>query len=354
MITKELIAGLDQGGMGLAIAGMGDQFLDAVARTEEALDSLTLPNKDSITNIILAGLGGSAIGGDLVRSYLLPSLSLPFVINRTYSLPEFTSNNSLVIVSSYSGSTEETLSMYDLARAKGAQIVCASTGGKLKELADRDGVPFITLPTGFQPRAALAYSFVPVLLILERMGLCSSQKVHLKETADLLHELVKRYGTDATNENNDALRIATILRSKVPVIYSDSESLDTVNIRWRGQIQENAKHIAFGNVLPEMNHNEINGWAHPTGIQDHFVSIFLRSTQDEHERVGKRFEILKEVLVGKGVIVIELEAKGSSRLARMFSLIALGDWISYYIALLLGEDPSPVPVIMLLKKKLAG
>lgn len=353
-ISNELIHALDAGGMGVAIAGMGDHFMDAATRTEAALASQKLPEKSKIANIVLAGLGGSAIGGDMVRSYLLSSLGIPFLVNRTYRLPDFVDAKTLVIVSSYSGSTEETLAMYEDAKRRGAMIVCLSTGGSIKEWAMRDGNVFIPLPTGFQPRAALAHSFVPVLMVLEHIGLCAPQNVHIKETSDLLRSLAATYGPANIDDSNDALRVARLLQSRMPVIYSDTEHVDTVNLRWRGQMQENAKHVAFGNVLPEMNHNEINGWAHPVGRQGEFVAIFLRSPQDEHERVAKRFEILNEVLAGKGVHVEHINAQGSSSLARMFSLVSLGDWVSYYIALLLGEDPSPVPVIQLLKAKLAS
>ncbi|MBS1902322.1 MAG: bifunctional phosphoglucose/phosphomannose isomerase [Bacteroidetes bacterium] len=353
-ITHDLIQALDAGGMGTAIAGMGEHFMDAAVRTAAALASAKLPEKANIRCIVLAGLGGSAIGGDLVRSYLLGSLPVPFVVNRTYRLPEFVGPNTLVIVSSYSGTTEETLAMYEAAKARGAMIVCLSTGGTVKEWAARDGNTFIPLPTGFQPRAALAHSFVPVLMLLEHIGLCAPQAGHIKETSDLLTSLAASYGTANLTDTNAALTLGRLLAPKIPVVYSDSELIDTVNLRWRGQIQENAKHVAFGNILPEMNHNEINGWAHPVGRQDEFVAIFLRSPQDEHERVAKRFEILHQVLVGKGVHVEHINASGSSSLARMFSLISLGDWVSYYIALLLGEDPSPVPVIQLLKAKLAS
>jgi glucose/mannose-6-phosphate isomerase len=333
---------------------MGEHFLDAMARTELALATLSLPKKENISNIVLAGLGGSAIGGDLVKSYLASTLQVPMTINRTYRLPAFVDSKTLVIVSSYSGTTEETLQMYEDAFKRGAQIVCISTGGKVKEYASRENHSFIELPTGFQPRAALAYSFVPVLMLLEKIGFAGLQKVFLNETAAKLTHFAGEYGPEKTGDANKAISLAKVLQSKIPVVYSDCELFDTVNIRWRGQIQENAKHVAFGNVLPEMNHNEINGWSFPDGKQGEFVAIFLRSLGDEHPRLGKRFEILQEVLQSKGVHVEEIQAIGYSPLARMFSLIALGDWTSYYIAILSGVDPSPVPVISLLKSKLAA
>ncbi|MEI8134164.1 MAG: bifunctional phosphoglucose/phosphomannose isomerase [bacterium] len=351
-VTKESIHTLDAANMAAAIAGMSSHLEDAAKRTLEALSSIDLPDKSGIQNIVLAGLGGSAIGGDLVRSYLQSKLSVPFAINRTYDLPGYVGSNTLVIVSSYSGSTEESLSMFEQAIKHGAKILCITTGGKLEGLASEHGLPIIILPKGFQPRAALAYSFVPVLLSLEKMGFTSGESEQINDAATALAQLSEMYGVSNLSDSNLALHLAHILLPKIPVIYSANDLFDTVNIRWRGQIQENGKHVAFGNILPEMNHNEINGWDFPDASQDKFQVVFLRSEQDEHSQVTKRFGILHDVLESKGVAIRECHAQGNSRLARMFSLIALGDWISYYMALLGGVDPSPVPVIQTLKAKL--
>jgi glucose/mannose-6-phosphate isomerase len=351
-ITDELIRTVDPAGMGKAISEMGSHLRLACSITEKALANAALPAASSISSIVVAGLGGSAIGGDLVRSYLLSELSVPVIINRTYDLPAFVGANTLVIASSYSGDTEESLSMFDEAKKRGAKIVCITTGGKLASLAAENSLPLITLPKGFQPRAALAYSFAPILTLLEKIGLVTNRPSYIEETAALLQKLAERYAPSNTGETNTAYQLASKLGSRTPVIYSASDVFDTVNLRWRGQIQENAKHVAFGNVLPEMNHNEINGWDHPKSILDSFCVIFLRSKEDEHPRVAQRFEILKEILHQRGIHVEEFFAEGASRLARMASLIALGDWTSYYLALIENVDPSPVPVITFLKKKL--
>lgn len=351
-LTEESIRITDPGAMGKAISEMGSHLRDAAKLADDALASASLPAQKEITSIVLAGLGGSAIGGDLVRSYLQSKLSVPFVVNRTYALPAFVGKNTLVIASSYSGDTEESLAMFDDARNRGAHIICISTGGKLSSLAAEHNLPLITLPKGFQPRAALGYSFVPVLLILQKLGFTSGESDAITSAANTLDELAMRYGITNSSDTNTALAIANRLHVKSPVIYSSSDVFDTVNIRWRGQIQENAKHVAFGNVLPEMNHNEINGWDFPRSMMGDFHVIFLRSPKDEHPRVEKRFAILKDVLHLKTVAHEEHDAEGDTKLARMFSLISLGDWTSYYMALLANVDPSPVPVISQLKKKL--
>ena len=350
-ITDDLIRSTDPAEMGKAIREMGSHFRDAARLTNEALASQTLPSKSNIQSIVVAGLGGSAIGGDLVRSYLADSLGVPMSINRTYSLPGFVGKNTLVIASSYSGDTEESLSMFADAKARGAMIVCITTGGKIAGLAAENKLPLITLPKGFQPRAGLAYSFVPILLLLEKLGFTSGEMANIEDAAKTLDTLAARYSTHSSDANT-ALALATKLNTKIPVIYSSNDVIDTVNLRWRGQIQENAKHVAFGNILPEMNHNEINGWDHPRSVLDTFAVIFLRSMADEHERVAKRFDILKDVIHQRSIAIEEHSSEGATRLARMFSLVSLGDWVSYYMALLSGVDPSPVPVISFLKKKL--
>lgn len=350
-ITEELIRSTDPAAMGKAIREMGSHFRDAARLTTEVLAGQSLPPASEISSIVLAGLGGSAIGGDLVRSYLADTLSIPMSINRTYRLAGSVGKNTLVIASSYSGDTEESLSMFADAHAKGAKIICITTGGKIASLAKEHNLPLIILPKGFQPRAGLAYSFVPILLLLEKLGFTSGEMANIEDAATTLDQLSERYH-DYSSAGNTALSLAGKLLSKIPVVYSSNDVVDTVNLRWRGQIQENAKHVAFGNILPEMNHNEINGWDHPHGTLDSFAVIFLRSIPDEHARVAKRFDILKDVLHQRSIHIEECSSEGATRLARMFSLVSLGDWISYYMALLSGVDPSPVPVISFLKKKL--
>ncbi|MDP4219389.1 MAG: bifunctional phosphoglucose/phosphomannose isomerase, partial [Bacteroidota bacterium] len=214
-ISKDSILALDKAKMADAIAGMGGHLRDASIRSREALDRASLPQKNELANIILAGLGGSAIGGDLARSYLLSKLSVPFLINRTYDLPGFAGEQTMVIASSYSGSTEESLSMFEAAQKCGAKIICITTGGKLGSLATEHRLPMIVLPTGFQPRAALAYSFVPVLLTLERIGFTSGETGNIQDAADLLDKLSSDYGISNLTGSNQANMLAHQLFSRI-------------------------------------------------------------------------------------------------------------------------------------------
>jgi len=202
-----------------------------------------------------------------------------------------------------------------------------------------------------QPRAALAYSFVPILLALEKLGLTSGETGNLGKTAGLLDTLSERYNTGHLEEGNPAFKLAGNILHRVPVIYAASEN-DTLALRWRGQIQENGKHLAFSNALPEMNHNELEGWASPVDLVQRFSVLLLR-TSGEHPRIAKRFDAMKDIFRGKQVDLFELKAEGETRLEQLFSLISLADWTSYYMALFAGIDPTAIEAIEEFKQKMA-
>lgn len=315
-------------------------------------------NRTKARRILILGMGGSAIGGDLFRSYIssfADNGGVDIHVFRSYQ-PPAVDRRTTVVASSYSGNTEETLSAYEAAQGAG-QVLVMTTGGRLGELADENRQKKIVLPGGLQPRAALAYSFFPLLYTLavksELFGAQVREETErgIEEAITLLETLAKKYSA-GPKSGNTAFNLAQKINGNVPVVYSASDRLDTVNLRWRGQIQENAKYLAFGNLLPEMNHNEINGWQHPTDLIDRFVAIFLRDN-DDHDRVSARLDITRKIIGRSAGATYEVRSQGETLLARLFSLIYLGDWVSYYLAVLNGTDPSPVPVIENLKKQLA-
>jgi glucose/mannose-6-phosphate isomerase len=310
----------------------------------------TIPYKaSSIRNIVVTGLGGSAIGGDLLRSYAAEDLGVPFVVNRTYTLPDFVDRNTLVIVSSYSGGTEETIAAHQDARKRGAMIVAISSGGETEHMAKKFRHPFIKIPKGYPPRAAIGYSFFPSLLALQNLKLLSKRDKDITETISLLQRQAKSYAK--LDDKNEALNLARQLYTRLPIIYSASDRFDVVNLRWRGQLAENAKVLAFGHVLPEMNHNEIVGWKVLQRHMSDMAVIFLRDA-GEHVRVKERMKITKGIVSEFANKVVEVQSKGTSLLSRIFSLVYLGDWTSYYLALLNGVDPMPVRIIDYLKWEL--
>jgi glucose/mannose-6-phosphate isomerase len=347
-MTIEDIKRLDPKGMYTWIRDFPKQVEDAVRIGAKANVKLSLKG---IQNIVLTGLGGSAIGGDLLRSYLADELAVPFVVNRHYLLPAFVSSKSLVIVSSYSGNTEETISSHRDAVKKKAKVLCISTNGETEKLAKKHKHPLIKIPGGLSPRAALGYSFFPLLVVLGKLGLFKSKTKDIKETIQLLTSKGEAFANPGA-ENNAAYRLALQLKGKLPIFYSPNEHLDAINVRWRGQMAENAKELAFGHVLPEMNHNELVGWKVLKNLMKEMEVVFLRD-KGTHKRVAVRENITKQVIAQYASNVTEVWSEGTSLLARMFSLIQFGDWVSLYLAILNNEDPAPVAVIDYLKGELS-
>lgn len=314
---------------------------------------------DGIRRVLVLGMGGSAIGGDLFRSYISSfddRNGVEVVVSRGYRPPPVDAST-LVVVSSYSGNTEETIEAYGRVRERAGAVLAVTTGGRIGTLAAQNGHPTITPPAGLQPRAALAYGFFPLAYTLAvkaelfGAGIRRETEKGTSETLDLLTGLGAEYASGPV-EGNAAYELARTIRGHIPVIYSAAELLDSVNLRWRGQIQENAKHLAFGNVLPEMNHNEINGWLNPPELARRMAPIFLHDGGD-HERVTRRLEITRRIVAEHSGPTTAITSRGDSALARMFSLVHLADWTSYYLAVIEGNDPMPVPVIEDLKVELA-
>jgi len=324
------------------------------AQVEEAIGKalrLSLSVPPGRANVIVTGMGGSAIGGDIIAAALARSMSMPFIINRDYHLPGFVDSSSLVFACSYSGNTEETLSAYQEARSAGAGVVCISSGGSLAELAKADGYPWIQIPGGMPPRAALGHSSMALLGALQALGLVPDMTESMEETADLLSKLVFKYGPESAESENEAKQIARSLNGKVIAIYASNEILGPVAVRWRGQFEENAKNLAFHHTLPEMNHNELVGWELPAPVLGRIGVVLLRDRED-HPQVQRRFELTKELIRKRAGVVRETWTEGRSVLARIFSMVYLGDFASIYLAYLNSVDPTPVAVIETLKKEL--
>lgn len=348
MITESTIRQYDNFDMRKVLVEFPLQVLDAIRIGKASSISY---KGSSIRNIVVSGLGGSAIGGDLLRSYLAEELKIPFIVSRHYFLSEFVDSKSLVIISSYSGNTEETIASHKDAVSRGAKVLCITSNGEIERLAKEYKQLIIKIPAGLPPRAALGYSFFPLLVTLSKMKLITSRDKDIEETVSLLKKKAKTYGSLSTTRNA-ALALARELYNKIPIVYSAAERFDIVNLRWRGQIAENSKVLAFGHVIPEMNHNELVGWKVLKRHMKQMVVILLRDRQ-EHPRVKIRMAITKDIIQKYAAKVIEVQSEGRSLLARTFSLIYLGDWVSYYLAILNRVDPTPVKVIDYLKNELS-
>lgn len=349
-VSAQQIRRLDASGMLSLLTSFPDQLGEAMEIMRHVRLSLT---GGSIHSVVVTGMGGSAIGGDLLRTYLVDLVNLPILVNREYTLPRFVGPSTLVFASSYSGNTEETLAACREAVQRGSQIIGIASGGELAHLAAQEGFPLIRIPTGYPPRAALGYSFVALLLSMSKLGFIGPQEESLRESQELLRQKGAEYGPSVPLAKNQAEQIALKLHGRFPIIYAWGHHFEAVAVRWRGQLAENSKHLSSHHLLPEMNHNEVVGWGAPEGLMEKMVVVLLRDGEDP-KPIGKRMEITEELIAPSAAEVVQAWATGNSLLARMFSLLYLGDFVSFYLAVLNGVDPTPVRRIEELKRKLAG
>ncbi len=314
-----------------------------------AVQVLPLPPGPAITRILFCGLGGSAIGADLLLAYLGQQLAVPAQISRGYQVPSWVNDSTLAVVTSYSGNTEETLASFRSLVRSHAQIVCLSSGGRLSEEAAAANLPCIRLPSGLPPRTAIGYTSLPVALLLSTKGLIEDPGSEINGCLAPLRRNVSDLGPDCPTADNRAKQLALKLRGRLAIVYGSHHRLDVVARRWAGQICENAKQLAYFSSFPEMVHNELVGWRHPRDLLGRLTPIFLRDP-DDHVRIARQTDLVRDTHSGREVL--EVWGAGKSRLERLFGLVQLGDYASVYLALLNAEDPTPVAVIDDLKRRL--
>jgi len=308
------------------------------------IDTGTLKGK-KYNSIIVTGLGGSAISADIISNFLGSELTIPFVVNRNYHLPSFADKNSLLIVSSYSGNTEETISVFNEGIKKKCNIICITTGGKIGKTASENSIPVVKVVPGFQPRYSLGVSFFSQLKILQDLNIISSQD----SIVGKIISLWKKKGLQLSKEQNKASDIAREIIGFIPVIYSAADVTSAAGYRLKCQFNENSKLHAFHNIIPELNHNEIIGWE---SFQDKQFNAKLILIVDKtyHPQIKKRFDITASLI---SCDKIYLESNEKDFKVRIMDLIYLCDWISYYLALFRGFDPTEIENINILKEKLA-
>lgn len=300
-------------------------------------------------NIVVAGMGGSVLGAEFLRSWLADRLPLPLVVVRDYTLPAFVSEKSLVVISSYSGNTEETLSALETAKASGARIVIISAGGELKQLAQAGEYPFLEVPGGFQPRLAVLFGAKALAVMLEQLGLVGGLVTELEAGADWVTPRLSAWTGETATADNLAKQIAQAVHGFPAVIYG-GPTLSMPARKWKIDFNENAKNVAFWYELPEFNHNEFTGWLNPA--DKHLRVIELQSSLD-HPQIAKRYEVSNRLLAGKMPEPIIVSAQGETKLQQMLWTLLLGDFTSAYLAFLNGIDPTPVDLIEKLKQELA-
>lgn len=331
--------------------GLTEEFPDQCRRALEIARRAALPRLENAPGLVmLTGLGGSAAGGDFARAIFEVEGEAPFIVNRDYHLPAFVGPGDLVFATSYSGNTEETLSSYEDAKRAGAHLVCVTSGGRLADLANRDGHSLILIPGGQPPRTALGYLLIPVLVACERMSLIPAQ--NYEEAFALLDQMIPTWTTGAAFDDCFPKRLAVALEGKLAVLYGLGSWQAVVANRWKGQINENAKNMAFANAFPELNHNEILGWV---GAQKQGVAAWVAVLLEDGEESAKMKTraAATEQLVGSSATFFRAQAAGPSLLARMLSLTLMGDFVSLYLSALNGVDPENIDSINILKAELA-
>ena len=301
--------------------------------------------KNSFSEIVYCGLGGSAMSGDLLCDYLCGELTLPFIVVRGYNLPAYVNKNTLVIISSYSGNTEETISCFEQALKKHSNIIVITSGGQINNIAAANKILTINIQSGFQPRYAIGLGFFSLLKLMQELGFVDEEG-NTKKIIDLW----KEQGEEYTKEKNRAIQIAEQIVGSIPVIYS-SEFLSSTGYRFKCQLNENSKLHAFHNTIPEMNHNEIIGWESYKEKQFQTKVIYLFDSEF-HSQNKKRFDILKEILAESKVEVLTLTSNKESKKVRIMDLIFFVDWISFYVSVLRGFDPSEIDFIYRMKQRL--
>jgi glucose/mannose-6-phosphate isomerase len=344
-LSVDAVAAVDSTNLVADVLDLPSQLRDALWRVESAM----LEPIDAPGGLVVAGMGGSAIGGALARAALGDQASRPIVVTRSYGLPAWTSPEVTVLCSSYSGNTEETLASYDAAGALGARRIVVTTGGRLAEAAREDRVPVIPLPGGLQPRGAVAYMTVAAMEVAALCGAGPELRSEVDVAAAQMEGLSDEWGPSGA-ENALAKRLARGLDGTITVIAGAGPTIP-VAYRWKTQLNENAKVPAFSHELPELDHNEIVGWGGADGLGP-FAAVFLDDT-DLHPRERRRIALTRELIASAAKETFVLEGEGETTLARVFSLVLLGDLVSVYRAVLRGADPSPVAVIDELKAKMA-
>jgi glucose/mannose-6-phosphate isomerase len=319
-----------------------ENFPNQLREALEIASAAKLTPKHNIHNVVVTGLGGSGIGGTIISELVSDSCPIPVLINKDYFLPKYVNNTSLVIISSYSGNTEETLEAMQQAIAKQAQIVCITSGGKVEEIAKQYNFDVIKIPGGNPPRSCIGYSLIQLIKVFVHYSLAPvSLLTDAKNSIDLLEK-------ENNNITTEAKHLAKVLLNKIPVIYSLG-SCEGVSVRFRQQINENSKVLCWHHVFPEMNHNELVGWT----TKNENIAVVTFRTSFDYKRTQKRFEVCKTVFEKYAASVTDITAKGNSKTEQFIYLINIGDWISLYLAELRGVDPVEVNIIDHLKKELS-
>lgn len=329
-----------------------EEFPNQIEETIELMNSIEINNFSNIENIIISGMGGSAISGDIIQTIFKNRIDMPIFVNRSYDLPKWAGNNTLVISKSYSGNTEETLNSFKDARKKNCKIINISSGGQLQKYSKKFSVTHIDIPSGYVPRAAVAFILFSTILIFEKIGIIDKNiEMEIKETIYSTNKFIKYNNKKILEKDNISKQIANKIFKTIPQIYGWG-LYTPIAKRWRTQFNENSKLIARFDIVPECNHNDIVGWSNDLSTSKLFSCIIFRDKQIESNSISKRLNFMIDLFMNSTSNVIEIEVKEKKTLSKMICTMLMGDFISCYLAVLRKIDPTPIDAIVKLKNKL--
>jgi len=300
--------------------------------------------------VTVAGMGGSGFGGDVLRALLAPAAPMPILTIKDDRLPAFVGVDTLTFVCSYSGNTDETLAAYEEAHTAGASIIAVTSGGALADRARAGRHPVVRVPGGLPPRAALPYLLMPMLRITSRLGIAATDDGDVRQASTVLAELAARWAPTVPTRDNPCKRLAERLVGSIPVIYAASQATEPVAYRWKTQINENSKMFATWNVFPELSHNETVGWT--SGVGDAALFVVLLRDRDDGALSTLQIQATRTLAFGRARGVESVWSVGVGLLARLLSLVMFGDFVSVYLAICNGVDPTPIDVITEMKRRM--
>jgi glucose/mannose-6-phosphate isomerase len=329
-----------------------ERFPEQLREARQLGSDLKLPaDYKKVNKILICGMGGSAIVGDLLQGYLKLESDFPVIVNRDSQLPAFVDSQTLVFIITYSGNTVETLHNYQYARARKAKIIAVTSGGKMQQEAASKRIPYVKVSPGGLPRACIGLLFFPVLNILQSLGFIADKKKDLQETLRVISRLSRQWNRNSSAKQNRAKSLALSLFGKIPVLYGANSMMDGISRRWKGMLNENTKLFASYNTFPEVTHNEIECWQNLKNLRPHFKVIILQDKRvypEDKKRLALSLRLIRKY-IGTTETAVPV---GTSALARLFSMIYLGDLMSVYLAFLYATDPSLMPNIDYIKKHL--
>jgi glucose/mannose-6-phosphate isomerase len=324
-----------------------DYCRDAIKRANQ----VKIPKNVNPKNIVIIGMGGSAIGGEILHDWLRATFPITIDVCRDYILPAYVNEDTLVFANSYSGNTEETLTAFLEAIKRKCTVLVVTSGGQLAEFCKKLHTPIVTIPSGLQPRAAIPYLFFPLLILMQKLGLISNIEDEIEETINILENVAQANTPEIPIANNKAKQLAVDIKGTIPVIYGFRQ-YNSVAQRLKAQFNENSKIPSKSDAFPELNHNETVGYEAPEALNKKQTVILIRDPQEPTE-IRNRIETTKKLVFTRANKILEIKAQGKEKLTKMFSVLCIGDYASVYLAILQNKDPSPVKIIDKVKSELA-